>query len=163
MKPQLPAVPCACAGARQFARALTQLYDSRLRRAGMEAPQFALLMTLEQLGPASQAALGRYHALDKTTVSRNLGLLESRGWIQCAVGADRRQRLFALTAEGRRRLAAARPLWKKAQTDLRSRMTATQWDTMFRVFRTVTETALALRSETPARTNTPEVTRKTKS
>ena len=78
---------------------LTQLYDSRLRDTGMEAPQFALMMTLDKQGPCSQGALGRRYALDKTTVSRNLK-------------------------------------WQ-----LRSRMTAEQWDAMLQVFRTVTQAA----------------------
>jgi DNA-binding MarR family transcriptional regulator len=120
---------------------LTQLYDSRLRDTGMEAPQFALMMTLDRQGPCSQSALGRRYALDKTTVSRNLKLLERNGWVEPSAGIDRRERQFTLTAAGRKRLAAARPEWKKAQDQLRSGMTAEQWDAMFHVFRTVTEAA----------------------
>lgn len=137
---------CACATARQAARVLTQLYDSRLQRSGMEAPQFALMMTLEKGGPCSQIDLGRRFALDKTTVSRNLKVLERNGWIASSVGKDRRQRLFILTGAGRKPLAAAMPEWKKAQDQLRSRMTAKQWDVMFDVFRNVTQTALALQA-----------------
>ena len=137
-------LPCACATARQVARVLTQLYDSRLRASGLEAPQFALLMTLEKQGPCSQVDLGRRYALDKTTVSRNLKLLESHGWIESSVGSDRRKRQFSLTANGRARLAEAKPKWKLAQDQLRSHMTAEQWDAMFRTFRSVTQTAQSL-------------------
>jgi len=63
---------CACASARQAARLLTQLYDRHLRGAGLEAPQFALLMALKQHGPCSQITLGRRHGLDKTTVCRGI-------------------------------------------------------------------------------------------
>lgn len=132
---------CACATARQIARTLTQLYDGALRGTGVEAPQFALLMTLERQGPCSQTALGRQYALDKTTVSRNLRLLERKGWIAASTGRDRRERRFALTAAGRRRLAAARPLWRKAQEHLRASMTTRDWDAMFRTFGTVTDAA----------------------
>ena len=133
---------CACAAARQVARTLTQLYDRFLAETGIEAPQFALLMTLEKQGPTSQASIGRRYALDKTTMSRNLKWLERKGWVESVGGAgDRRQRRFGLTAEGERRLAAARPEWKKAQQTLRAGMTAKQWDTMFDVFRTVARAA----------------------
>ena len=125
---------CACATARHVARTLTQLYDRALRGSGLEAPQFALLMTLEQQGPCTQAALGQHHALDKTTVSRNVRWLERQGWIRSAPGADRRVRELQLTAEGRRRLAAAKPEWRRAQDQLRSEMTSREWKAMFAAF-----------------------------
>ena len=128
-------VACACASARQAARVLTQLYDRHLRGAGLEAPQFALLMALKQQGPCSQVTLGRRHGLDKTTVSRNLRWLETRGWAASSAAADRRERLYALTPDGRRRLAAALPKWKQAQAQLRAGMTGSQWAAMFQAFR----------------------------
>lgn len=139
--PALTDLACACATARQVARVLTQLYDGRLRATGMEAPQFALLMTLDKQGPCTQAALGRRYALDKTTVSRNLKWLERKGWVGSASSDDRRERRFTLTAAGRRQLAAAVPSWKGAQTALRSKMTDKEWNAMFQVFTTVTRAA----------------------
>jgi DNA-binding MarR family transcriptional regulator len=138
---------CACASARQVARVLTQLYDSSLRGTGVEAPQFALMMTLEKQGPCSQIDLGRRHALDKTTVSRNLKLLERNGWIESSVAGDRRKRQFILTDAGRRRLEAAKPRWKNAQAQLRASMTVKQWDAMFQVFWAVTRTAQAIQHD----------------
>jgi DNA-binding MarR family transcriptional regulator len=123
---------------------LTQLYDSRLRDVGIEAPQFALMMALDAHGPCSQGTLGRRHALDKTTISRNLKLLERNRWIESSVASDRRERQLVLTAEGRKRLAAAKPVWKKAQEQLRSGMTKAQWDAMFRAFRAVTGTVQSI-------------------
>ncbi len=132
---------CACATARQVARLLTQLYDTWLDGTGLEAPQFALLMTLDKQGAASQSAIGRRYALDKTTISRNLKVLERHGWIASSSADDKRQRRFTLTLEGQKRLAAAKPEWKKAQEHLRSGMTAKQWDAMFDAFRAVARSA----------------------
>ena len=137
-------LPCACATARQAARVLTQLYDSRLQSTDLEAPQFALMMTLEQQGPCGPVDLGRRYALDKTTVSRNLKLLERKGWIESSAAKDKRKREFVLTAAGRKQLEAAKPHWKKAQNQLRAGMSAEQWDEMFRVFRMVTQTVQGL-------------------
>jgi DNA-binding MarR family transcriptional regulator len=147
---QLTELGCACATARQVARVLTQLYDSRLRSSGIEAPQFALMLTLDNEGPCSQSVLGRRYALDKTTVSRNLRLLQRRGWVALSSAADRRERRIALTPEGRRRLALARPEWKKAQADLREKMTGPQWDRMFVAFRAIARAAATIRIEAPA-------------
>jgi DNA-binding MarR family transcriptional regulator len=132
---------CACATARLVARALTQLYDTALRGTGLEAPQFALLLTLDKAGPLSQAALGRRYALDKTTVSRNLRWLERQGWVQGEAGSDRRERRFALTEDGRERLAQAHPRWRKAQERLRAEMTEAEWTQMFAAFRNVANAA----------------------
>jgi DNA-binding MarR family transcriptional regulator len=104
------------------------------------------MMTLEKQGPCSQVDLGRRYALDKTTVSRNLKLLERNGWISSSAASDRRKRQFTLTAAGRKRLAVAMPVWKKAQNQLRSSMAAEQWDAMFGVFRTVVQAAQALQN-----------------
>jgi DNA-binding MarR family transcriptional regulator len=134
-------LPCACATARQLARTLTHLYDARLRGTGVEAPQFTLMLTLEKAGPSSQVDLARRYALDKTTVSRNLRLLERKGWIESAASKDKRKRQFVLTAAGRKRLEAAKPKWKKAQDDLKSTMSAEEWDAMFQVFRNVAQAA----------------------
>jgi DNA-binding MarR family transcriptional regulator len=148
-QPALTDLQCACATARQVARVLTQLYDRQLRQSGLEAPQFGLLMTLDRQGPCSQADLGRRYALDKTTVSRNLKLLERRRWIEASVGDDRRERQFRLTATGRSRLEQAKPEWRKAQTQLQSGMTAEQWRAMFTVFRTVTHAAQTVQAQKP--------------
>ena len=132
---------CACATARQLARLLTQLYDRSLSPTGLEAPQFALLMTLDAHGSVSQAVLGRRYALDKTTMSRNLKLFERKGWITASGADDKRERRFAITTAGHARLAAARPEWKKAQDQLRAGMTARQWNAMFEAFRTAARAA----------------------
>ena len=132
---------CACATARQVARAITQLYDRWLEGTGLEAPQFALLMALNAHGEASQASIGKRYGMDKTTVSRNLKWLQQRGFIAAAGAEDGRERRFVLTADGRKRLAAAKPKWKKAQDHLRSGMTSEQWDTMFDAFRAVARAA----------------------
>ena len=142
----LAELPCACATARKMARGLTQLYDSRLRGAGIEAPQFILLMTLGKLGSGSETELGRHLGLDKTTVSRNLRLLERYGWIVSSIGLDRRKRQFELTPAGRERLALALPEWKKAQDQLRDALAPEDWAALFRISRLVANVAQGLNS-----------------
>lgn len=138
MQTAAPFMPCACSAARRVARVLTQLYDSRLRASGLEAPQFSILLTLDEAGPRSQVTLARWHALDKTTVSRNLKLLESKGWIVLSGVEDRRIRQFKITAAGRKRLMVAKPEWKKTQDQLRLSMGGDQWEALFRSFQTLT-------------------------
>jgi DNA-binding MarR family transcriptional regulator len=97
------------------------------------------MMALDEAGPCSQVELGRLFALDKTTVSRNLKLLERNGWIEPVAAGDKRLRRFALTADGRKRLEAARPAWRKAQEQLRAGMTGEQWEAMFQAFSNISQ------------------------
>ena len=133
--------PCACATARRVARAVTQLYDAHLRAARIEGTQYALLSVLKSIGPCRQKAIGDRFALDKTTLSRNLKLLRKKGWIDVAAAPDGRERTIALSAAGRRRLEAARPACRRAQVQLRSSMTAAEWNAMWKAFRSVTHAA----------------------
>ena len=137
---------CACATARRAARAVTQLYDSWLRTRQIEGPQFALLAMLDRLGECNQTTMSRRFDLDKTTLSRNLKLLKRKGWIESVPGSDARERRLALTSLGRRRLAAARPAWRRAQAELRSSMSARDWDAMWKALRTITRAARRARS-----------------
>jgi DNA-binding MarR family transcriptional regulator len=137
---------CACATARNVARTLTQLYDTALRDTGLEAPQFALLMTLERKEPCTQAALGQHHALDKTTVSRNVRWLEQQGWVRSAPGSDRRARVLQLTPEGRRKLVVAKPAWRRVQDQLSKEMTSKEWHAMFAAFSTVSAAVRRIKS-----------------
>jgi DNA-binding MarR family transcriptional regulator len=134
---------CACASVRRASRAVTQLYDSWLRDYGIEGAQFALLAMLDRLGETNQATLGQRFDLDKTTLSRNLKLLQHRGWVSVNTGADARERRVALTAAGRRRLATARPAWRRAQQQLQAGMNEHQWDMMWKVFVALTRAARA--------------------
>ena len=143
-------LPCACATVRRAARAVTQLYDGHLRDSDIEGTQFALLSVLSSLGPCSQAAIGERFALDKTTLSRNLKLLKNKGWIEAAAADDGRERRYVLTAAGEKRLAAARPAWRRAQEHLRASMTEKEWDAMWKAFRTLTTAAHTARRGMPA-------------
>ena len=134
---------CACASARRMARLLTSVYDRGLREAGIDAPQFAMLATIGHEGPCTQTALGRRHALDKSTASRNLTVLHKSGWIAFSATDDGRERRVTLTPAGARQVARAESAWQRAQDSVRRGMTATQWTAMFGTFRAVSHAARA--------------------
>ena len=114
-------LPCLCASFRRTTRALTQLYDDALRPAGLRSTQMTLLQVLAQTGELSQGDLGRFLAIDSTTLTRTLETAGRRGWILKRPGRDHRERLLRLSRAGRRQLEAATlPLWDAAQKDLRA-------------------------------------------
>jgi DNA-binding MarR family transcriptional regulator len=58
--------------------------------------------------------------MDSTTMTRVMAVLERRGWVARRAGVDKRQRIYAITADGRRQVEAARAGWRRAQERLGS-------------------------------------------
>jgi DNA-binding MarR family transcriptional regulator len=96
-------------------RAVTQLYDDALRPSGVRATQFSILATIASKVEANLKQLGDALAIDQTTLTRSLNLLERDGLIERVSHPDRRIKSMRLTAKGRRALEIARPLWAQAQ------------------------------------------------
>jgi DNA-binding MarR family transcriptional regulator len=136
----LPDLDCVCATVRRAARLVTQLYDEELRTR-LPASQFALLSAIDSHPGANQKLIARALAFDKTTLSRNLTLLERKGWIVQTDTTDQRERAFRMTPAGQARLAVARPAWKRAQDRLHSAMTGQQWQDTWTALRTLTNAA----------------------
>src|ERR687885_698919 len=91
---------CACFNTRKASRALTQLYDEMLRPSGLRSTQFTLLMVLRGRGPTSINGLAEATVTDRTTLSRNLAILEERGLVRVQPGEDARVRVVELTEAG---------------------------------------------------------------
>lgn len=144
-------IPCACASIRRASRVVTQLYDQWLRGHGIEAPQYALLAMLERLGETNQTTLGQRFDHDKTTLSRNLKVLTQKGWIETVPGSDARERRVRLTPGGRQRLAAARPAWRKAQSQLRAALPNHDWETTLQVLGAIARAARDAERPPPGR------------
>src|SRR5437773_9661269 len=81
-------------------RVVTQLYDDCLRPSGLRVTQFSILATIARLGEASLKQLEDELAIDQTTLTRSLGLLERGGVIERASHTDRRIKAMRLTARG---------------------------------------------------------------
>jgi DNA-binding MarR family transcriptional regulator len=137
-------LPCACAGLRRAARAVTQRYDEALRPSGVRLTQFTLLQMLALTGPLTQGALGEQLAMDSTTLSRTLQPVEKAGWIRSRPGRDRRERYVELTKAGHKALSRVTPAWEAAQRDLRHRLGEEGWAALGPM---LTATARAARSE----------------
>jgi DNA-binding MarR family transcriptional regulator len=106
---------CYCAALRLAARKMTSVYDEALKPAGLNVAQFSLLRRVERLGPVSLTLLGRETGLDRSTVGRNVRVLQRQGYVKSADGDDGREACIVLASPGRRALVAAMPLWSAAQ------------------------------------------------
>jgi DNA-binding MarR family transcriptional regulator len=107
---------CLCLASRQAARAITSSYDRRLRPHGLRTTQFTILAMLMLRGPTALGELAKGLGLERTTLTRNLALLESKGWVSIRSGdTDSRSRIIAVTGAGRSLVHAAYPDWRRVQ------------------------------------------------
>src|SRR6478672_9045556 len=88
---------CLCLASRKAARAITQVYERHLRSHGLRATQFTILTTLMVMGEAPVGTLAKFLGMDRTTLTRNLALLEDKGWIRTRTD-DTDTRIHLLTA-----------------------------------------------------------------
>src|ERR1700749_4654114 len=94
------------------ARALARRFDEVFRPLELPSGQFSLLMSLNRPQPPSIGSVAALLAMDRTTLTANLKPLRRRGVVPIDVDHnDRRGRLWARTAVGRKLLRAAVPIW----------------------------------------------------
>ena len=94
---------------------MSQFYEAALRDRGVTISQFTLLALLDRLRVARVNDLAEALAMDQTTLSRTLKLMERDGLIAQVEGEDLRESRWQLTATGRRRMRSVLPRWKAVQ------------------------------------------------
>lgn len=140
--PKAPAsLPCGCAALRRAARAVTQLYDEALRPLDLRITQFTIMQVLDRAGSITQGDLGHVLAMDSTSLSRTLRLMEKNNWIVGVPGRDRRERQFSLTRKGRKQMERAVPLWESVQARLQKSLGESNWAQLVAVLDRATSAA----------------------
>ncbi len=109
---QLYKSPCYCTNLRRSANAISNFYDNSLKESGLTVAQYYLLINLSRLGSANITHWAEHVGLDRSTMVRNIKLLQTRHLIKNVEGHGK---VFALSQEGERVLNLAIPLWQKAQ------------------------------------------------
>lgn len=120
-------INCVSGNLRQVTRVVTQYYDHKLRPSGLLSTQFLLLGAIINIGETTISPLAGYLAMDRTTLTRNLKLLEKKHLIEITPGTDRRERIIRITSEGQAALDAAIPLWEEAHAHIMQGLGQDQW------------------------------------
>jgi DNA-binding MarR family transcriptional regulator len=103
----------------------------------VEPAQFSLLSALIRRPGARQSTLGGALGLDKTTMSRNLRLMNKNGWIEPVPSDDNRERGYRLTRSGKKIISTMKPGWRRAQKRLRAELKPGEWENMMEVLGSV--------------------------
>ena len=109
---------CVCFNLRRAARQVTQRFDRTLRQSGLKANQFSILMASYDPDGIRLTRMAKILGMERTTLTRNLALLEKLGLVSIDPGDDRRERKIRITEKGAGLLEKALPLWQKAQYEI---------------------------------------------
>jgi DNA-binding MarR family transcriptional regulator len=126
---------CLCLASRRAARAITRTFDQQLRPHGIRSTQFSLLVLLELKGPQPIGALADMLGADRTTLTRNLALLEKQTLVKIRPGDDARSRIVTLLPKGKSTVARSFPAWRKAQSMVAASIGADMADSLRRLAR----------------------------
>jgi DNA-binding MarR family transcriptional regulator len=113
---------CTCFRLRRTARRMTQIYDAHLAPSGLTLTQYSLLANLVRRDPPTVHVLAEVMGMDRTTLTRNLKPLLTRGLLVFTPGTDRRSKCIQVTPEGQSVWAQAKTLWRLAQDEINSRL-----------------------------------------
>lgn len=109
---------CYCTSVRRATRKITALYDAALEPVGINIAQFGLLRRLGRSSPSplSIQELAERSELERSTVARNVRVLERHGFVELGGSVeDRRASAILLSDEGLAALEQGDPLWRSAQ------------------------------------------------
>lgn len=111
----------ACLGMRvaRLHRVVARFYEQALQTAGLTQPQMEVLASLITAArPIRPAALAARLMLERSTISRNLALMQKRGWIAAAdTSPTGRAMSVAVTDAGRNAFTRGGTAWRRAQAD----------------------------------------------
>ena len=103
---------CYCTNLRRSANTISDFYDAELRETGLTVSQYYLLVNLQRLKSANITHWAESVGLDRSTMVRNIKLLQSRELIEQINGHGK---MFVLSEIGEKTLNSAIPIWNAAQ------------------------------------------------
>lgn len=133
---------CACDQLRRASRVITQLYDAAVAPSGLKVTQMPILVALGSAGDLPLTTLAAALSLDRTTLTRNIKVLEQRGLVRTAAHEDdARVRMVSLTEQGARALSGALERWEQVQQTVQEQFGGPRLRALFDELATLTTAA----------------------
>jgi len=118
---------CTCGELRKAARAITLLYDNAFKSSGLLSTQFNVLQAIYNIDSMRISDLANKLGMDRTTLTRNLSVLEREGFIKISQGKDHRARIVTTTQKGRNSVTKTISLWNEVQRKVKDQMGESAW------------------------------------
>jgi len=130
---------CVAYNFRKTSRLITSFYRKTISPSGLKGNQFPLLLAIKLKQPISITELATSLELDRTTLSRNLKLLEKHGYINLEHDSDHRVRNVQLSQNGQEKLDLALPLWQQAQDRITKQFGEERWNNLLESIHEITK------------------------
>ena len=109
-------VECHCTTLRRTTQHLTHVYDRALADVGLKVTQYSLLRMIDRLDAPNLMKLSQVTGLDRSTLGRNVRVLERMKLVTLASGElDERATVVALSSQGQVTLKDAIEVWRRTQ------------------------------------------------
>jgi DNA-binding MarR family transcriptional regulator len=100
-----------------------------------------MLMVARVLGPVTLTKLAEMTVTERTTLTRNLTILEKKGLIVIEPGKDRRERQVSITERGLQAVMEAISLWESAQAHIEQGLGGDRMDSLLKDLSEITSLA----------------------
>ncbi|MCB1171914.1 MAG: winged helix-turn-helix transcriptional regulator [Leptospiraceae bacterium] len=129
---------CTFFNTRKSSRILSRLYDRAFTRAGIKGTQFSLLATVCYYNGQTITSIAHQAIIDRTTLSRNLAVLEKQGLIIVRDSEDPgNQKKVEITHAGEAVLEKSLEVWQEIHETIQDRMGPQNWRQLIRLLLTL--------------------------
>ena len=113
---------CHCYAIRQVSAKITKIYDEALLESGLKITQYAILKYISLLKNTNLIKLSISMGYNRTTLGRNIRILERKELIYLDNGKDKRELEIRITKNGLKILNVAEKCWKKINTEITKKL-----------------------------------------
>ena len=113
---------CHCYAIRQLSTKITKIYDEALLESGLKITQYAILKYISNLKNTNLNKLSISMGYNRTTLGRNIRILERKELIYLDKGKDKRALDIRITKNGLKILNVAAKCWKKINTEITKKL-----------------------------------------
>lgn len=113
-------IVCYCTMLRRANNIMTNYYNQSLNKHGITITQYSLLNDIYELNASNKTQLANYTGLDRTTIVRNIQLLEKKGLVKNSQSKDDHLPLVSLTTHGTYVFYNAKKDWSSLQLKIES-------------------------------------------
>lgn len=106
---------------------VTRIFEEEFRSSDLTLPQFAVLVNTGITETATGTEIAERLGSDLSTISRTMEIVVRRGLVEQQRAADRRVRVYRLTAQGREVLRDALKKWRRAKRRVLSEVDSETW------------------------------------
>jgi DNA-binding MarR family transcriptional regulator len=118
---------CVSFNIRRTARSVSNVFDAALRPVGLRSTTFTILVAVAKAEPVAIGVLSKTLAIDPTTMTRNLRLMQKRAFLAVSARSRNRQRFVTLLPMGRTALIRSIPVWQHTQMQFLNRIGQDFW------------------------------------